>query len=259
MLPVLFELHVGEAVRPIGGFGLAVSLGMWLAAAWSARAAARDGDDVGATLACAGFGIAGGLAGAWLTHLLVEWVRTGSPMDALRGGGGLVFYGAVPGGVLAAWLGSRGLGLDLVRALDRSVAGLALGHAFGRLGCFLGGCCYGRPWDGPWAVVFAHPLAPAAYPSVPRHPVQLYEAAGLVVLGLVWAVWRPSGPPGTRALSYVVAYGALRCVTELFRGDVERGSFGPVSTSQLIALATIALGSVALVRRGRVAGAAPGG
>lgn len=248
MHPILHELTLGGVTRPIGGYGLAIAIGMLTTALLTVRAAHRAGEDAGATIACAGYTIAGGLVGAWLTFLAVEWARTGSPDEALRGGGGLVFYGAVPGGVLAAWLGARGLGVPFRKTLDLAVPGIAIGHAIGRIGCFLGGCCYGAPHDGWLSVTFTDPRAPAAHPPVPRHPVQLYESIGLAVLALVFAAIPIRATHGTRALAYVVAYAALRFVTEGLRGDAIRGVWGPLSTSQLISIALATLAVLGLAR-----------
>jgi phosphatidylglycerol:prolipoprotein diacylglycerol transferase len=193
--------------------------------------------------------VAGGFAGAWLTFVLVEAARTGT-FAALARGGGLVFFGAVPGGVAGMRLAGRAFRLDVLRVLELSLPGLAAGHALGRVGCFLGGCCFGRPFEGPWAVTAVDPLAPAAHPPVPRHPVALYEAAGLLILGLAFARV-PAAHPGSgrRAAAYLVAYGALRLGTEAFRGDAIRGVWaGGVSTSQGLASFAIVLGALLLWR-----------
>lgn len=257
MNPILFEISLGGATRPVGGYGLAVAIGMLLTSAVAVRAAQRARLDVGAVIACCGYTIAGGLAGAWLTFLAVEWARTGSPLGALRSGGGLVFYGAVPGGAFAAYLGARALGVPFARTLDLVVPGLAAGHAIGRIGCFLGGCCFGAEHDGLFAVTFTHPLAPAAHPPVPRHPVQLYESFGLLVLAFAFALVPIGRADGRRALAYVVAYGVLRLFTEALRGDAIRGVWGPLSTSQLVSVALVVLAGVALARVLRDARAPP--
>jgi phosphatidylglycerol:prolipoprotein diacylglycerol transferase len=248
VIPIVYEVTIGGATRPIGGYGLAISIGMLLTGALTARAAWRARGDVGATIACCGYTIVGGLAGAWLAHFAVESLRTGAPLDVIRTGGGLVFYGAVPGGVLAAFLGARALGVPFAKTVDLSIPGIAAGHAIGRLGCFFGGCCYGVPHDGFPSVTFTHPLAPAAHPPVPRHPVQLYESAGLLALAFAFALVPIGRADGSRALAYVVAYAALRFSTEAIRGDVERGVWGPLSTSQLVSIALVAAGVPLLFR-----------
>ncbi len=249
MHPILVDLtDAGSSLR-LGSYGLFLALGVALAtfgAAWSARRARLDVGLAFAVMACA---IGGGFAGAWLTFVLVELARTGE-LHA----GGIVFFGAVPGGALAALVASRVLRFEWLRALDLSIPTLAAGHALGRVGCFLAGCCYGRAFDGAWSVVYEHPLAPAAVERVPRHPAPLYEALGLLALAAIFAL-APARRPGRghRALAYLGAYAALRIVTELFRGDAVRGVWlGLASTSQLIAAAAL-VAAVALLARARLA------
>ena len=249
MHPIVAIIDLVDPPRPIGGYGLAVAIGVALTGLLVARAAHRAGDDVGAVLAAIGYTIGGSFAGAFGLFVLVEWARTGSFVDAITHGG-LVFYGAVPTGVLASWLAARGLRVRWLKTVDLAIPAIAAGHAIGRIGCFLGGCCYGAPWDGPLAVTFTHPLAPAAHPPVPRHPVQLYESFGLLVLAIAFAL-TPIGRAGSgrRALAYVGAYAVLRFSVETLRGDEIRGVvMGLLSTSQLISLA--ALGIVAVVALG---------
>jgi phosphatidylglycerol:prolipoprotein diacylglycerol transferase len=118
------------------------------------------------------------------------------------------------------------------------------------VGCFLAGCCYGRPTHSALGVVFPDPETPAGHLcriGGPIHPVQLYEAAGLLGIAALLVALAPRlarRPAGTLFLVYLVAYALLRLVTEHFRGDVvERGvlAFG-LSTSQTIALAMVAAG-----------------
>lgn len=259
MHPILGEITIGGATRPIGGYGLSIAIGMLVAAILTARSAHRAREDVGAVIACAGYTVAGGLAGAWVTYLAVEWARTGSPLEALRAGGGLVFYGAVPGGALAAWLGARGLDVPFRKMIDLAIPGLAAGHAIGRIGCFLGGCCFGAEHHGALSVTFTEPMAPAAHPSVPRHPVQLYESIGLVLLAIAFAAIPIKRLDGSRALAYLLAYSALRLLTEAMRGDAIRGALGPISTSQAIALVLASLAAWALLRLRRAAPLPPPG
>jgi phosphatidylglycerol:prolipoprotein diacylglycerol transferase len=246
MHPVLVELPGGT--RAIGSYGLLVLLGIAVAGGLAVRATARARLDVGAAFAVLALAVAGGLAGSWLTFALVELVRTGS-LDAVARGGGLVFFGAVPGGLVAAWAGGRWLRLDVVRVLDLAAPGLAAGHALGRMGCFLGGCCFGKAFDGPWSVLYVHPLAPAAHPSVPRHPTPLYEAAGLLGIALVLAFLplRRVGV-GARAALLLALYAVLRVATELTRGDAVRGVLAGVSTSQAIAAIALVGASLWIVR-----------
>jgi phosphatidylglycerol:prolipoprotein diacylglycerol transferase len=140
----------------------------------------------------------------------------------------------------------RAYRVSIARAADAGAPGLALGHAVGRIGCLLGGCCYGRPVDPQF------PLAVHLWGAW-RHPVQLYEAAGLVLLAIATAL-APRAltrRPGATFLAYLGGYACLRLVVEHWRGDdVERGFVVPglISTSQLIALALLVAGTTLLYR-----------
>lgn len=234
MDPFLTVLRLGPVERPIGNYGVLLALAMLITTLLAARAASRAKIDVGATFAVAGFVAAGGLGGAALLFLVVELLRTGTLPDAP----GLVFFGGPIGGAVAYYVMGRQLDLPLGRLIDVATPAFPIGHALGRVGCFLGGCCFGRPWDGPWAVTYTHPIAPASVHAVSRHPVQLYESVALLLLALVLS----SVPPrhvgkGRRFFVYLAAYGLIRVVTETFRGDSIRGVFLGVSTSQLIGVA----------------------
>ena len=252
MHPIVYELEVFGITRPIGGYGVMVALGVLVTGLMVGRAAYLSKLDVGAVIAGIGYTCGAGFAGAYLLFVIVEAFRTGDPTSGFRTGG-LVFYGAVPTGVLAAYLSSRGFGLPFLRVVDLAVPAIAAGHALGRIGCLLGGCCFGCEWHGPWAITYTDPMAPASHPSVPRHPVPLYEAFGLIVLALAFALWPMKRVgDGRRALAYVALYAVLRFSVELLRGDAVRGlAFGLVSTSQLVSLAFFALAIVGLARIAR--------
>lgn len=232
MHPIVAEIDVFGVHRPIGGYGLAVALGVLLTCSFVARTAYRQREDVGATIATLGYSAGAGFATSWLMFVLVEWARTGDPMTGLRTGG-LVFYGAVPGAALASYLAARTFALPYLRFLDQAVPGIAAGHCLGRVGCLLGGCCFGAEWHGPWAITYTDPRAPAAHPSVPRHPTPLYESFGLITLALVFAlVPAKRVGNGARVLTYGVLYSVLRFATETTRGDTIRGFVVGLSTSQ---------------------------
>ena len=131
------------------------------------------------------------------------------------------------------------------------VPSLCVGLAITRVGCFLGGCDFGRDWNGPWAVRFpaGSPasvqqaqlglLPSAAMPSLPVHPTQLYESlAGIALLLLVVAVLRRKLLAGHALAAFAMGYAVLRYLIEIVRADPGRGVVGPWSTSQFIAIAT---------------------
>jgi phosphatidylglycerol:prolipoprotein diacylglycerol transferase len=148
--PIVTEVSIFGTTRPIGGYGLLVAIGVALSAGLAARAANRIRADVGAVIATLGYTTMASFAGAFLLFWIVMAARTGDPW-IIREGGGLVFYGAVPGGALAAYWGARALDVPYRKMVDLAVPGIAAGHAIGRIGCFLGGCCFGAEWHGPRA------------------------------------------------------------------------------------------------------------
>jgi phosphatidylglycerol:prolipoprotein diacylglycerol transferase len=170
-----------------------------------------------------------GLAGAQLLY------------RALHGGlHGLASVGGVWAGLVATWFVARLLRLDPWGLLDVLAPAALLGLAVGRVGCFLGGCCYGRPTLLPWGIVFPE-LGPP-----PRHPLQLYSAA--VDLCLVFLLPR-SGPPGAVARRTCVGWGCARAALELLRdpGATDVLASGWLTLPQVAAL-LLAAGAAASPR-----------
>ncbi len=251
MFPIVYDLTLFGVHRPIGGYGVCVALGVLLTCALVARVAHRLRADVGATIATLGYTMMAGFLGAGLMFVLVEWARSGDPLQGLRSGGGLVFYGAVPGAAIASYVSARAFALPYLRILDLSVPAIAVGHAIGRVGCLLGGCCFGAEWHGPLAITYTDPMAPASHPSVPRHPTPIYEALGLTVLALAFALVPAKRiGSGQRILTYGVLYAVLRFLVETTRGDRIRGVFfAALSTSQLTSIVLFVLCGVLLYAR----------
>ena len=132
---------------------------------------------------------------------------------------GFVFFGIVIVGIPVTLLALRFHRIPALKGLDVLILSVPLGHAFGRLGCFLAGCCYGARSDVRWAVRF--PTEHTDIGGIPVHPVQLYEAGGSFVIFLVlWFVVRPRKLfDGQLTLTYLLMYAVLRLITEIFRGD----------------------------------------
>lgn len=254
MFPVLFELPVPGGTRPIGSYGVLFALGLLVGGALFVHRAVRAKLDPGHVAAALALGIGGALFGAWLLFAIIEAVRTGEIFAAVTSGG-RVFLGGLVGGLIAFVVAARALRLPLATLADSAAPALALGHALGRLGCFFGGCCYGAPSRGPFAVTYTDLRAPGAHPMVARHPWPLYESAALLVLAAVVALV-PSNrlaraAPGARFALYALLYGVLRIALEPLRGDAVRGVVYGVSTSQLLG-AVIALGAAAWLVRARL-------
>ena len=132
-------------------------------------------------------------------------------------GGGFVFYGGFVFGAL--WWALYCLILKKFEAknLFILIPSIAFGHAIGRIGCFLAGCCYGTKCNLPWAIYLER---------ANRHPVQLYEAVILTIIGtLTLYLIKVKKASGTLVVStYVILYSISRFILEEFRGDIVRGS-----------------------------------
>jgi phosphatidylglycerol:prolipoprotein diacylglycerol transferase len=124
---------------------------------------------------------------------------------------------------------------------------LALGQAIGRFGCFMAGCCYGRPTGSSWGVVFTHPqsLAPL---NIPLYPTQMFEAVSgfAVFLALIFLHGKKKFE-GQVFLWYLILHSTARLFVERFRGD-ERGLIPGTEMSATQLLATLILvGSVVVL------------
>lgn len=153
---------------------------------------------------------------------------------------GFVFYGGFLAGAAAFFFYCRRNRLNVLTTADHFAPALALAHGFGRLGCFLAGCCHGRPAGaGLFSVAFTDPLCEVsfAFRGIPLHPVQLYESAGnfLIFGGLMWLSRREKALPGGVAFAaYMLSYAVLRFITEFLRGDDRGGAWLGLSPAQAV-------------------------
>jgi phosphatidylglycerol:prolipoprotein diacylglycerol transferase len=209
---------------------------------------------------CATWTLVGAIVGSRLLYIATNLDQFHHPLDVFAWWkGGVVAYGGFVGGLAAAILYCRIHRISLLAWADCVVPSLCVGLALTRVGCFLGGCDFGRVWNGPWAVRFpagspafveqraAGLLPSGAAASLPVHPTQLYESlAGIVLLFAVWFVHRRQRAAGHALAAFALGYGVLRYVIEIVRADSRRGVVGPWSTSQFIAIVTC-LAAVALL------------
>ena len=128
--------------------------------------------------------------------------------------GGMSFHGGFLGVLAAVWLYAWRKGWSFWDVIDFVAPNVPLGLAAGRLGNFINGELWGRPTEGPWAMVF-----PQAGDNIPRHPSQLYQMGleGLLLFALLW--WYSSKPRPRAAVSavFLMGYGAARFIAEFAR------------------------------------------
>jgi phosphatidylglycerol:prolipoprotein diacylglycerol transferase len=151
--------------------------------------------------------------------------------------GGLVFYGGLIPAAAVALLYLRRHRLPIWKLADLISPLIALGLFFGRIGCFLAGCCYGEETSLPWGVVFKNPESLARL-NVPLHPTQLYDAAnGLAIfLFLNWMERRKTFD-GQIFWLFLFLYSITRFLIEMVRGDPRGFLFGGLlSTSQAVGI-----------------------
>lgn len=168
----------------------------------------------------------GAMIGAKLGLLLYlpvhEWKQSIHEL-LLSEWGGRTILGALFGGFVGVELTKKALGITIATG-DPYAIGLPLGQALGRVGCFLGGCCYGRPLEHP------------AF-GLTTHPAQLYEAAlDFGVAATLFAIRKQPRAPGLLFRYYLLSYAAIRFVMDFFRGD-EKEVLGPLSYAQWFVLA----------------------
>jgi phosphatidylglycerol:prolipoprotein diacylglycerol transferase len=240
-------------------YGLLVATGFVVALLLLRRLAPMAGVDRGVVEDVVVWACLWGLLGAKLALVVLD------PMGYAREPWGLVteggvFYGGLVAAALSVLYQCWRRGVDPHAVGDACAPALAVGHAFGRLGCFLAGCCWGRPSDAAWAVRFTDPEALCVRTApdmagVAVHPVQLYEAAAnLALAGAAFWLLRRRRFTGGAWWPYVAGYGLMRTGLETFRGD-ERGTWmsGSLSTSQGIGLAASVVALAVWAWRARAA------
>jgi phosphatidylglycerol:prolipoprotein diacylglycerol transferase len=156
--------------------------------------------------------------------------------------GGLTYYGGFIFAVVFAWYYVKKYKLGWWRTADLAAPGIMLGLVCGRLGCFLNGCCYGKPTTSFVGVVFPQ------RPGVAVHPTQLYESAGCFIVFLIlYYIVRPKRRAfGDVFAAMLILYGIVRSICEIWRDD-DRGVYlGFISTSQIISIPLIVGGLLLL-------------
>jgi phosphatidylglycerol:prolipoprotein diacylglycerol transferase len=255
-------LHLGPFT--LHSYGVLVALAFLAGLQAAITLARRAGLDADAVSSTAIYAAIAGIVGAKVFLVLNDFAyyrdHPGQIFSlATLQAGGVFFGGIVVALAVAAWQ-MRKRGLPALQVADTLAPGAALGHAIGRVGCFLAGCCWGKPASLPWAVTFTDPAAHelVGVPlGVALHPTQLYEAAAeAVIFAVLWRRFGREHREGSILGLYLVLYCSFRFLVEFLRDPAERAFpfGGPLSSTQWVAAGLVGAGAYLMAfRRGAAA------
>jgi len=252
MHPILFQ----SGHFTIYSYGVLVASGVLLGLWYARRQAPRAGLDPEKVWNLGLYLVLFALLMAKVWLVLSDWsYYAANPREILGAAvfqSGGTFYGGVLGAVIMIGAYTYVQKMPLMKVLDVFAAAIPLGHAVGRLGCFAAGCCYGKPTNAPWAVVFTSPFAHQLTGTplgVHLHPTELYESAAefLNFLFLVW-LGRRQKFTGQMFGTYFILYGIERGIIEFFRGDPGRTMMfhDTVSLMQIVSVGMVLTGAFLL-------------
>lgn len=189
--------------------------------------------------------VLGGFASAKILFWITEWKEMIRNPLGMFSSDGFVVYGGIIGGILAGWIYCKVKKLNFLTYFDLVMPSIALAQGFGRIGCFLAGCCYGKEAQGGLSVIFTD--SDYAPNNIPLIPTQIYSSIlDFLHFFLLLYIARHKKAEGEVATCYLIFYSVGRFILEFFRGDLERGSIGVLSTSQFISIFTGVAGMVML-------------
>lgn len=236
---ILFEIF-GIQIK---SYGLMIAIGIIVAAALFINKGKNKGFDEDSLLNLIIFAVIGGVLGGKGLFIITELKDIlKDPSILTNFGYGFVVYGAIGGGALAMYLYCRRKKWSLIEMVDMTVPGLAIAQGFGRIGCFLAGCCYGAETTLPFGVEFPeNSLAPS---GVHLHPTQIYSSIFDFSLGLILLYYSKKERKNGKLMGlYLIIYSVGRFLVEFLRND-PRGNVGLFSTSQFIAIFTLVFGII---------------
>lgn len=237
MHPVFIEVFG----RPIYWYGVLTATGFLAAVINWSMLGRQDNRPKGVGSELGVWIMVGGILGARVAYVVANWPEyMAAPLQIFRiDQGGLIYYGGLIGGsiaiVLMAWIRRE----PLWSFSDFVVTSVPLGHAIGRIGCFLNGCCFGKVCQFPWAIYHEHAF---------RHPTPLYESAyNLVIYFVLILLYRIRAHRSGSVFSmYLVLYSLGRFLFEYTRGD-DRMRWLGLTVAQDISLALFIAGCFLLI------------
>jgi phosphatidylglycerol---prolipoprotein diacylglyceryl transferase len=230
-------------------FGILVALG-FMAGLWTASLRGRRVNFQPDTILDLGpWLLLGAIVGARAVFVITYWPETfaGHPIYEIFmvQHGGIVYYGGLIGSSLACIIFAWVKKLPLWRLADVLAPSVALGSFFGRWGCLMNGCCYGRPTTMPWGIQF--PKGHDTYPDY-VHPTEIYDSLlNFALYGFLAWLFRRRKFDGQVFGYYLICYAILRSFVEMYRGDYTQEHYWKGMTpAQLVGIGTFASGVVLL-------------
>lgn len=226
----------------IHGYGLMIGIGIvaaLLVGDYRAKKKDLDGDLIyGLTLAT----VILGFLSAKILFILTQWQDFVEDPKSFLTGSGFVVFGGIIGGAITIMIYCRMKRMDFARYLDLMIPSVALAQGFGRIGCFLAGCCYGKRTDSWFGIIFTD--SHYAPNHVKLFPSQLVMSAGdFLIAALLLLYARRNPAKGKIGALYLMLYSVGRFFAEFTRDD-NRGFVGALSTSQFIGIFIFLIGAV---------------
>lgn len=234
----------------VHGYGLMIGIGILCCVYMAYYRAPKKGLNADAIMDIAIYGVIAGFIGAKLLFLIVEFKAFLQHPLQLLGSSGFVVYGGIIAGVIAAIIYCKKKNYRFMEYFDLAAPSIAMAQGFGRIGCFLAGCCYGKTTESFLGVVFPeNSMAPS---GIKLLPTQLFSSAGnFLIMAILLLYSRKAKKPGDVGILYMFLYGIGRFLIEFLRID-DRGGFWLLSTSQWISIGVVAFAAVLYVRNKKV-------
>lgn len=221
-------------------YGLMIAIGVIIANIIALFLLKKNKFDINDFIILEGYCLMGAFFGAKLLYLVVsykdiDWSRILEPayFNELMLGG-FVFYGGLIFGLIFVFIGGKIHKINTVLFIREFIFLIPLIHGFGRIGCFMAGCCYGVPYHGHGAVIF--PENSYAIPGIELFPIQIVEAVLLFCIAALILFLRIKNNFHYTVELYFILYGITRFILEFYRYDAIRGVYFGFSTSQWISI-----------------------
>lgn len=220
----------------IYGYGLMIAIGVLAAYFVAEKRAEKVGVKKESVFSLVIWCAVGGMLSAKLLYIITKLPEIiNDPSILWNVQNGFVVYGGIIGGIFAGFLFSKHTKQNFLKVFDLAMPSVALGQAFGRIGCLLAGCCYGKETTSKFHIVFhdSH-FAPNNIQLIPTQIIS--SVLDFLNFAILIFLSKKCKGDGQVAALYLIFYSIGRFILEYFRGDLERGNVGVLSTSQFIAI-----------------------